>query len=148
MFSSGSILYFTPFYFPNGNQPKNKYFIVLANCGDDLIIASLPTSHDHIPAKLEKKHGCINNDEMRVNCYFFESKRIISECGTFYFPIDTYVYGEQAKMLSLQKLNDTYPQEGKDYLKLANLHKDELKALKQCLYSSGSTINKIKRHLK
>ena len=148
MFSSGNILYFTPFHFPNGNQSKNKYFIVLANDDDSLIIASLPTSHDHIPVIIEKRHGCINNDEMRVNCYFFESKRIISDCGTFGFPIDTYVYGEQVQMLSLKKLNEAYPQEGKDYLKLASLSKDEFKALRQCLYSSGSTKNKIKRYLK
>jgi len=30
MYTPGNILYFTPFYFPNGGKEKNKYFIVLA----------------------------------------------------------------------------------------------------------------------
>lgn len=61
MYTPGNILYFTPFYFANGNQSKPKYFIVLASDGDNLVVVSLPTSQDRIPTFLDKKHGCILN---------------------------------------------------------------------------------------
>jgi len=66
MFAPGTLIYFTPFYFENGNF-KNKYFLVLANTGNDIIVASLPTSKDHIPDSIIKKHGCISNESMRIN---------------------------------------------------------------------------------
>ena len=50
MFKEGNILYFNPFYFENGNTPKPKYFLVLKEVDGQLLLASLPTSHDHIPS--------------------------------------------------------------------------------------------------
>lgn len=57
MFKEGNILYFEPFYFENGNTPKPKYFLVLKEVDNQLILASLPTSHDHIPSNMSKVHG-------------------------------------------------------------------------------------------
>jgi len=67
MYTPGSILYFKPFVFPNGNTPKNKYFIVLKTTDSDVLIASLPTSQDHIPHMIQKTHGCIDVPEYQVN---------------------------------------------------------------------------------
>lgn len=55
MFEEGNILYFNPFYFENGNQPKPKYFLVLKLTEDKAVLASLPTSHDHIPSSKQKE---------------------------------------------------------------------------------------------
>ena len=49
MFEQGQLLKFTPFTFKNGANPKPKYFIVLGRMKEDVVIASLPTSKDHIP---------------------------------------------------------------------------------------------------
>jgi hypothetical protein len=147
MYSPGAILYFTPFYFSNGNSCKNKYFIVLGVDGDDMVIASLPTSKDHVPENLTKTHRCINNDAMRINCYFFEKNRKISECGKFSFPMDTYLYGEHIQSLSRAKLEEIYPLEGKDFISLGLLNDIEFKALKLCLRNSGNVKNKLKKYL-
>jgi hypothetical protein len=114
MYIPGVIIYFTPFYFSNGDS-KNKYFLVLATGEDDILIASLPTSKDHIPRSIEKKHGCINDDTTRVNCYFFEAGTVISECGRFSFERDTYVYGEQITFVDKRLMQSVYRKEGKDY---------------------------------
>ena len=67
MFSERTIIYFTPFFFKNGNPSKNKYFVVLKNIDDKSIIASLPTSKDYVPEELEIEHGCIECESKNVN---------------------------------------------------------------------------------
>ncbi|MDR1199083.1 MAG: hypothetical protein LBK94_08770 [Prevotellaceae bacterium] len=148
MYSPGNILYFTPFYFSNGNTAKNKYFIVLSVIEDEIIVASLPTSKDHVPNFLTKKHGCINDEQSGFNCYYFEKHRIISECNTFSFPFDTYVYGEQAGIMSKTALDIIYSVEENDYIKLGKLSNTEFTALKNCLVNSSAVKRKIKKYLK
>lgn len=145
MFSPGNLLYFSNFIFPNGNPSKPKYFIVLNSVDDEVIVASLPTSKDHIPSSLPKKHGCIHNDKMCVNCYYFEKGRPISECG-FGFPRDTYVYGEQVMMLDAELLKKDY-KEGVDVEKKCRLAFPEFESLVSCLSKSTSMKRKIKRYL-
>lgn len=48
MYQKGNIIYFTPFYFKNGNTPKPKYFVVLSVSESETILASLPSSRDYI----------------------------------------------------------------------------------------------------
>lgn len=52
MYLKSNIIYFNPFYFKNGNTSKDKYFVVLNNDNDKIILASLPTRKDHIPEKM------------------------------------------------------------------------------------------------
>ena len=146
MFAQGTLIYFTPFYFKNGSS-KNKYFLVLANTGNSIIIASLPTSKDHIPDSIMKKHGCIFDENMKISCYFFQKNRIISECGTFGFPEDTYIYGEQIDFFDLKILQPIYKNNGKDYTVKCKLSNIEFEAIKECLKKSGVVKQKIKKHL-
>ena len=44
MFQAGELIKFTPFVFKSGNQPKPKYFIVLGQIDDNVMMANLPTS--------------------------------------------------------------------------------------------------------
>lgn len=90
----GTLLYCDPFVFKNGATPKPKYFIVLANTDDGVMIASLPTSKDHVPADAEVTRGSINIPERDVNAYVFEAGEMVTD--SFCFPRRTFVYGEQA----------------------------------------------------
>jgi hypothetical protein len=146
MYIPGMIIYFTPFYFRNGDS-KNKYFLVLAKGEDNVLVASLPTSKDHIPHSIEKRHGCINDDITRVNCYFFEAGTVISECGKFSFERDTFVYGEQITFVDKQLMQSSYKKEGKDYRILCKLSNTEFQSIRECLKTSGVVRNKFKKWL-
>ena len=67
--TEGTLLYCNPFVFKNGATPKPKYFIVLANTDDGVMLASLPTSKDHVPADAEVVRGAVNIPERGVNAY-------------------------------------------------------------------------------
>ncbi|MDR1543012.1 MAG: hypothetical protein LBS50_01100 [Prevotellaceae bacterium] len=101
MLNAGNILYCTPFYFQDGSC-KNKYFIVLAKNYDDIVVANLPTSKDHVPNFITKRHGCLNNDDACFNCYYFEKNKIISE-NNFAFPRDTYLFVRRTNKHNEQK---------------------------------------------
>ena len=61
MFEEGNLLLFRPFIFKNGATPKDKFFLVLGkDIQGGLLLASLPTSKDHVPSDVEVKHGCLD----------------------------------------------------------------------------------------
>jgi len=93
MYQPGDLLKFSPFVFKNGNLPKPKYFIVLGHIDDKVLMATLPTSKDHIPADAEVERGCVNISERGVNAYIFSPDDMAT--STFSFPRTTFVYGEQ-----------------------------------------------------
>lgn len=102
-FQEGAILYFEPFIFPNGGKPKSKYFLVLKLINDFLLLASLPTSKDHIPEFIEKRHGWIERSDISFNCYYFDQSISICDNG-FSFPVETYVYGFRLQTFNLNDL--------------------------------------------
>lgn len=106
MYQIGELLKFSPFEFKNGMQAKPKYFIVLGHIDDKVMMASLPTSKDHIPADAEVERGCVDIQERGVNAYVFSSKD--KATPTFCFPRTTYVYGEQVDEYE-QKYLDEMP---------------------------------------
>ena len=73
MFEERNLLYFNEYYFENGNPAKPKYFLVLKSDKNGMMLISLPSSKDYIPANIEKKHGCINIPEKQIGCYFFQN---------------------------------------------------------------------------
>lgn len=91
--TEGTLLFFDPFVFKNGATPKPKYFIVLANTDDGVMLASLPTSKDHVPADTAVVRGVVNIPERGVNAFVFEAGDLVTD--TFSFPRRTFVYGEQ-----------------------------------------------------
>ena len=146
MYIPGTVIYFTPFYFADGSS-KNKYFLILANNENSIIVASLPTSKDHIPRLIKKEHGCISDSRMRISCYFFEKDRIISQCGTFGFPRDTYIYSEQIDFFDLKSLQSIYKNTGDDYKVQCKLSDTEFNAIKKCLKNSTVVARKFKKYL-
>lgn len=134
-FCEGAILYFNPFIFPDGGKPKPKYFLVLKVMDDVCLLASLPTSKDHVPETIEKIHGCIEHPEINFNCYYFDPSVVICDNG-FSFPSETYVYGFRLQTFNL---NDLLLQEVTDETTIEEcgiLTDGEYQALIHCLTNS------------
>jgi hypothetical protein len=146
MYTPGNILYFTPFYFPNGRKEKNKYFIVLAANQGNTLIATLPTSKDHIPSNVKKVHGCIDLPEINFNCYYFEANKSITESG-WGFPFETYVYGPQVAEFIKENFESIYAVEEIDYEIVGKLNAIEFIAIKDCIKNSRTVKRKIRRAL-
>ena len=88
-------------------MPKHKYFLVLKTMENEVTLASLPTSHDHIPSYMDKVHGCIDDDTINFNCYYFQEGMNVAYNEDlqhdFAFPRDTYVYGYRINLFDLNK---------------------------------------------
>ena len=96
MFEEGNLLLFHPFLFKNGATPKDKFFLVLGNVEGELLLASLPTSKDHVPSDVEVKHGCIDLPERDVNIFVFVAGEeiVLKQDGEYFsFSKNTFVYG-------------------------------------------------------
>lgn len=63
MYQTGELIKFSPFVFKNGNQPKPKYCIVLGQIDDKVMLASLPTSKDHVPSDVMMLEGGEENED-------------------------------------------------------------------------------------
>ena len=68
MFEEGNLLFFRPFLFKNGAESQDKFFLVLKKLEGDILLASLPTSKDHVPSDLEVKHGMLEHTGTDVQC--------------------------------------------------------------------------------
>ena len=137
--TEGTLLYFDPFVFKNGATPKPKYFIVLANTDDGVMLASLPTSKDHVPADAEVVRGAVNIPERGVNAYVFEAGDQVTD--TYCFPRRTYVYGEQVDDYTEEDLNAM----GSTIQNLGVLKPELLADLKACLKQA---VNIKRKYLK
>lgn len=142
MFKEGNILYFNPFYFENGSAPKPKYFLVLKELVGQLILASLPTSHDHIPGSVPKVHGCIDDSTINFNCYYFQAGKVVAfnenEGADFSFPRDTYVYGYRISLFDLNAFARQMSGGSTIVSYKGKLLADEYEKLKDCLRQSSS----------
>ena len=141
MFEEGNLLRFEPFLFKNGALPKPKYFVVIKDIDGDLLLASLPTSKDHVPRDIEMRRGCLDISERQLNIFVFLSNEVISidaEGNEFAFPLDTFIYGADIKQL---QDNDT------SILLLGKLQDGIFQELKECLKSSRMVKNKFRRLL-
>jgi hypothetical protein len=148
MYLPGSIIYFTPFYFRDGKSPaKNKYFIVLCPENENLIVASLPSSQDYVPAYAQKTHGCIDIPEGGFNCYHFSSNKPVTTDG-WSFPMPTYIYANWIDTYHLNIFKQVYVVEGVDYEIIGRLTREEYEAIIQCFAFAAATKRKYKQILK
>lgn len=139
--TEGTLLYCNPFVFKNGATPKPKYFIVLANTDDGVMLASLPTSKDHVPADAEVVRGAVNIPERGVNAYVFEAGDQVTD--TYCFPRRTYVYGEQVDDYTEEDLNAM----GSTIQNLGVLKPELLADLKACLRQASNIKRKYVKWL-
>lgn len=143
----GTIIYFTPFYFSDGKSaPKNKYFIVLARAGDDLIIASLPSSVDRVPERVVQEHGCVQIPEAMFSAYIFEAGRPVTAQG-WGFPLTTYVYIAWIQEFEARIFRSVYSVENVDYTVIGRLVRKEYEALLHCARTSGELKKRYRKAL-
>lgn len=90
MLKTGNLLYIDNYHFANGDVSKPKYLLVLDDDNTDVIVMNLPTSKVFIPDNITKQHGCINDKDRDINCYYFQANRVIADNG-FSFPKDTFI---------------------------------------------------------
>ena len=146
MFEPGNLLYFNPFIFPDGGDPKPKFFIVLGEVDETVLLASLPTSKDHIPSDVEVSSGCLEIAERMVNAYVFMANEVVTEDG-FFFEKNTFVYGQNIKMYNttafLQQQID-----GQIQISIkGKLTDDVFSALTNCLKNSDAVRKRYKKYL-
>ena len=151
MFEEGNLLLFRPFMFKNGAAPKDKFFLVLGNVDGNLLLASLPTSKDHVPSDVEVKHGCLDIAERFVNVFVFISgEEILNRVNgeRFSFSKNTFVYGSNldiydASQFELQeRLSQTTIE------LIGTLDSVVFAELKDCLANSKMVKNRYRKMLK
>lgn len=147
MFEEGTLLYITPFYFINGANPENKFFICLKKDHSDSIILSLPTSQDKIPSYHDLVHGCNDIEKAQQCSYCFLEKKIITHDTNFSFEKDTFLFGSDIQKIDSSLLTSKYKTEGVDYVIKGKLTNDEFNSIIECFKSSKSVARKIKNML-
>lgn len=146
MFEEGTIIYFDPFYFKNGNTAKPKYFLVLKNVEQRNVLASLPTRKDSVPTKDTIEAGCVELPDINLNCFVISKNQKVTECGK-QFDFTSFVYGHQIDDYEIEQLQEIYPIEGNDYIVWGKMRKDIFDGLIRCFKSSKSVKRKYKRIL-
>lgn len=115
------------------------------------MLASLPTSHDHIPSNKDKVHGCIDDSTINFNCYYFQAGKVVAyneiDETEFFFPRDTYVYGYRISFFDLVKFEVLINRGQCDVTYKGRMADDEYKQLKDCLKKSSSVKRAFRRLL-
>ena len=150
MFEAGSLVLFRSFLFKNGATPKDKFFLVLEHLEDEVLLASLPTSKDHVPSDIEIKHGCLELADRFVNVFVFMSgeKVVCRENGEhFSFSKNTFVYGANLDLyhVSQFELQERLAQTSVE--KIGTLDAEIFAELKECLANSKMVKNKYRKIL-
>jgi hypothetical protein len=146
VYTAGKLIYFDPFHFKDGSQPKPKYFLVLKVIADNAIIASLPSSVNHLPRNQALKHGCLEIPDACINCYIFEPGRPITKSG-WSFPLQTMLYGNWLDDFEISVLEANYHIEGVDYEIIGELTENELNGVISCFANSSIVKRKYRRIL-
>lgn len=146
MFEVGSLLFFRPFLFKNGQKPEPKFFVVLGTIDEEVILASLPTSKNHIPASYGDKAGCLNDDEQCFNAYKFNAGVSVTETN-YAFIKPTFIYGEQLDTYPLSAFLEQQYRGETIIEELGLLKADLFEELKMCLKNSMKVKRKFKRYL-
>lgn len=141
MLTPGTLYYIDPFVFKNGAKPKAKYFIVLAQMDGELMIASLPTSKDHLPVDTNVIRGCVNIPERCISAFVFEAGDIVT--NTFSFPQRTFIYGEQVDDYCEEELKPM----ADDMETIGILNSDLFQELLDCMKQSSVIKRKYKKWL-
>lgn len=147
-FPIGTVIYFTPFYFPNGKSaPKNKYFIVLGHVDEQWVVASLPSSVDRVPDGVAQVHGCLHMPKAMFSVYIFEAAKSVTNSG-WGFPLTTYVYTAWVEAFDKRIFSEVYTVQDVDYTVVGRLTKEQYEALVQCALTSGDLKGRFRNILK
>lgn len=146
MFEPGNLLYFNPFIFPDGGDPKPKFFVVLGEADGSLLLASLPTSKDHVPSDVEVTSGCLEIADRMVNAYIFMANDVVTDDG-FFFEKNTFIYGQNIKTYSTTAFLQQQSTGETEITEIGRLKDDVFNALRECLKNSDAVRKKFKKYL-
>lgn len=150
MFEEGNLLLFRPFLFKNGATPQDKFFLVLKKMAGDILLASLPTSKDHVPSDLDVKHGCLDIPGRILNVFVFLANEnvAVKENGT-YFAFDkyTFIYGADIDTYPIEKFDFQERMAQTSIEKIGTLDEIVFKELIACLSESKMVKNRFRRML-
>lgn len=149
MFDEGNLLLFRPFHFSNGSS-KPKFFLVLNKDQNEVLLATLPTSQDHVPGDLEIHAGCYEIPERNVNVYVFlkDTDIAVDDAGnTFHFIKNTFIYGADLQKYPAAAFREQVSN-GETVIELkGKINADIYNDLKNCLKKSEAVKNKYKKLL-
>ena len=137
----GQLLFFPKFVFSNGEVSEGKFFLVLKNVAQDVILVSLPSSRKNIPAKLYNHTGCYYDEASRLSFYAFRRGVAITECG-FTFDKDTLLYGNYLQTYSKSSIKSKYPTEGEDYQVKGVVCREVMIAIHKCFREAKSVVKR------
>ena len=146
MFEPGNLLYFNPFIFPDGGDQKPKFFVVLGEVEETVLLASLPTSKDHIPSDVEVTSGCLEIPERMVNAYTFLANEVVTENG-FFFERNTFIYGQNIKTYNTTAFTEQEKAGDTEIELKGKIKSDLFTALKDCLRNSDAVRKRFKQYL-
>lgn len=150
MFEEGNLLLFRPFLFKNGAEPQDKFFLVLKKIESNILLASLPTSKDHVPSDLEVKHGCLNIPERILNVFVFlagENVATRKDETSFAFDRNTFIYGADLDIYPAEQLDLQERMAQTSIEKMGTLDEGIFNELIVCLSESKMVKNKFRRML-
>ena len=152
MFEAGNLLLFKPFLFKNGAPPKNKFMVVLGrDDSGNMVLASLPTSKDHVPSDMEVKGGCLDLPDRQVNVFVFQAGEyiIVDQYGRadFSFDVNTFIYGSDLDSYPIATFRQQIDDKLAEVKLLGRISDRHFDALKDCLRKSKMVKNKYKRIL-
>ena len=152
MFKEGNLLKFKPFIFKNGANPKDKYFIVLKHQKEgNVILASLPTSKDHVPNDIKANTGCIELPERQVNVFIFPAKENIAihpeSQHSFSFPLNTFIYGVDIDSYPITAFEQQIETLETQVELIGEITTPYMEALKHCFKHSKMVKNKFRKML-
>jgi hypothetical protein len=145
VFEEKTLLYCTPFYFKDGAGAKPKYFLVLKNMGNNLIIANLPSSQNYVPFPDKNvKHGCIDLPELTFKCFCIIKGKPVTDMG-YQFPLTTFLYGRWVEDYSVEVIANTYRVEDEDYKNCGKISEELYLEILNCLKDSSNIQRRFKR---
>lgn len=152
MFEAGNLLFFKPFFFKNGALPKNKFMVVLGHDAvGNMVLASLPTSKDHVPSDIEVKGGCIELFDRQFNVFVFLANENVAVatngCTPFSFDVNTFIYGADLDTYPVITFHQQITEKLAEVELIGRISESYFTALKECLKNSKMVKNKYKRIL-
>lgn len=149
MLQERNLIYFDPFYFPNGQSgAKPKYFLVLKVDKDNVILGALPTRKDYVPTAFDSESGCIHMNEPgnKWTCYRILPSENILENDENPFNQITHIYATNIGDYDATYFN-LYSQQGVDYDVLGVLKQNIFDDLLFCFTQSPAIKQKYKKRL-
>ena len=149
MLQERNLIYFDPFYFPNGQSAAQpKYFVVLKVDNDDVILGALPTRRDSVPTEFDSDSGCIQMNEPgnKWTCYRILPTDDILENGEYPFYQATHIYAWNIDDYQIGYFS-IYPIPGVDYEIVGVIKQNVFDQLITCFAKSPAIKQKHKKRL-